>query len=120
MIKLYINLPYMRYAEEQLIRSCIKKLKISIRKEVQVKFVVTYNTTKLSFFTNSKDRITKLAYSNMFYHFFSRMSPRLHWKNRENTLGKDKWTWLPWQGQLDIQPYYLFQRDELSSGSVKH
>ena len=70
MIKLYINLPYMGYAGKQLVRSCIKKLKRNIRKEVQVKFVVTYNTTKLSFFTNSKDRITKLASSNAFYHFF--------------------------------------------------
>ena len=70
MIKLYINLPYMGYAGKQLVRSCINKLKRNIRKEVRVKFVVTYNTTKLSFFTNSKDRITKLASSNAFYHFF--------------------------------------------------
>ena len=36
-------------AGEQLVRSCIKKLKRNIRKDVQVKFVGTYNTTKLSF-----------------------------------------------------------------------
>ena len=61
MIKLYINLPYMGNAGEELIKSCIKKLKRNIRKEVQVKFVVTYNTTKLTFFTNMKDRITNIG-----------------------------------------------------------
>ena len=70
MIKFYINLPYMGYAWKQLVRSCIKKLKRNIRKEVQIKFVATYNTPKLSFLTNSKDRITKLASSNAFYNFF--------------------------------------------------
>ena len=49
MIKLCINLTYMGNAGEQLVRSCIKKLKRNIRKDVQVKFVGTYNTTKLSF-----------------------------------------------------------------------
>ena len=69
MIKLYINLPYMGNAGEQLVKSCIKKLKRNIRKEVQVRFVVTYNTNKLNFFTNKKDCITKLASSFVVYHF---------------------------------------------------
>ena len=54
MIKLYINLPYMGNAGEQLVKSCIKKFKRNTRKEVQVKFVVTYSTIKLNFFTNTK------------------------------------------------------------------
>ena len=41
-----------------------------MRKEVHVKFVVTHNTTKLSFFTNTKDRVTKLASSFVVYHFY--------------------------------------------------
>ena len=65
MIKLYINLPYMGNAGEQLVKSCIKKFKRNTRKEVQVKFVVTYSTIKLNFFTNTK-------------------------REKENTLGKDK------------------------------
>ena len=44
----------MENAGEQLVKSCIKKLKRNTRKEVQVKFVVTYNTIKLNFFTNTK------------------------------------------------------------------
>ena len=52
-----------------LVKSCNKKLKINIRKEFQVKFVVTYNTTKLSFFTNTKDCIAKLAFSFVVYYF---------------------------------------------------
>ena len=34
---------------EKLIRSCIKKHRSNTRKKVHVKFVVTYNTTKLNF-----------------------------------------------------------------------
>ena len=62
MIKLYIDLPYMRNAGKQLVRRCIKKLERNIRKEVQVKFV-------LSFFNNMKDRITNLASSFIAYDF---------------------------------------------------
>ena len=56
-------------AGEQLANSCITKLKRYIPKEVQVKFVVTCNTTKLSFFTNMKAPTTKLASSFTVYHF---------------------------------------------------
>ena len=59
MIKCFINLPYMANA----------KRRRNIRKEVQVKFVVTYNATELSFFTNTKDHITKLGSSFVVYHF---------------------------------------------------
>ena len=60
----------MRNGSEQPVKSCIKKLKRKkIQKKIRVKFVVTYNATKLSFFTNTKDRITKLASSFVVYHF---------------------------------------------------
>ena len=52
-------------AGEQLVRRCIKKLKRNIQKEVEVKFVFIYNTTKLSFFISTKHHITELAS----YHF---------------------------------------------------
>ena len=53
----------MRNAREQLLRSCIKKLNKNVPKEIQVRFVVTYNTTKLNLFVNKEDPITKLASS---------------------------------------------------------
>ena len=52
----------MRHAGKQLLRRCIKKLERNIRKEVQVKFV-------LSFFNNMKDRITNLVSSFIAYDF---------------------------------------------------
>ena len=58
-IKLYLNLNYMGNAGEQLFQGWIKKLKRNIWKEVQVKFVVTYNTNR-SFLTNAKDPIIPL------------------------------------------------------------
>ena len=78
-VKLYINLTYLGGAVEQPFKSCIQKLKSNVWEEIQVKFIVRYNTTKLRFFTNTKDCITKLASSFVVYHFCCpRMSPRLY------------------------------------------
>ena len=68
-IKFYLNLPYFGRAEEILVKKCIRTLKKNIKKDVRVTFVVTYNTTKLSFYTNTKDRIDKLAHSYIVYKF---------------------------------------------------
>ena len=86
MIKLYIDLPYMRNAGKQLVRRCIKKLKRNIRKEFQVKFVVTYNTTKLSFFNNMKDCITNLASSFIAYYFCCRGCHHNYIRKKGRTL----------------------------------
>ena len=45
-------------------------LKKNIKKDVRVTFVVTYNRTKLSFYTNTKDHIDKLAHSYIVYKFY--------------------------------------------------
>ena len=52
-----------------LVKKCIRTLKKNTKKNVRVTFVVTYNTTKLSFYTNTKDRIDKLAHSYIVYKF---------------------------------------------------
>ena len=56
-------------AGRQFVKSCLKKIKRNIQKEDQVKFAVTFNITKLSFLTSTKDRIPKLASSFVVYHF---------------------------------------------------
>ena len=61
-IKFYLNLPYFGRAGEMLVKNCIRTLKKNIKKDVRVIFVVTYNTTKLSFYTNIKDRIDILNF----------------------------------------------------------
>ena len=77
MIKFLSQLTYMENSGQQLFRNSIKKLNINIRKEVQVKLVATYNTTRLSFLL-----IRKVALANILFCCLSfllpRMSPRLY------------------------------------------
>ena len=47
-------------------------LKKTIKKDQDVSFTVTYNTTKLSLYTNTKDRIDILAHSCVIYQFCCR------------------------------------------------
>ena len=44
-------------------------VKENIKKDVTFRFVVTYSTTKLSFYTNTKDCIDKLAHFYIAYKF---------------------------------------------------
>ena len=44
-------------------------VKEKYEKDVRFQFVVTYNTTKLSFYANTKDCIDKLAHSYIVYKF---------------------------------------------------
>ena len=89
MIKFLYQLTYMENSGEQLFRNSIKKFNINIRKEVQVKLVVTYNTTRLSFLL-----IRKVALANIFFCCLSfllpGMSPRLYWKKQREHFGKNK------------------------------
>ena len=52
-----------------LVKKCIRTLTKNIKKDVRAALVVTYNTTKVSFYTTTKDRIDKLAYSYIVYKF---------------------------------------------------
>ena len=69
-IKFYLTLPYFGRAGEILVKKCIiRMLKKNIEKDARVSFVVTYNTTKLSFYTNTEDHIDELAHSYIAYQF---------------------------------------------------
>ena len=68
-IKFYLNLPYFGRAGEMLVKKYIRTLKKNIKKDVRVTFVVTFNTIKLSFYTNTKYRIDKLANFYIVYKF---------------------------------------------------
>ena len=52
-----------------LAKKCIRSLKKNIKKDVRVTFVVTYHTTKSSFYTNTKGGIDKLAHHYIVYKF---------------------------------------------------
>ena len=68
-IKFYLNLPYFGRAGEMLVKKCIRTLKKNIKKDVRVTFALTYKTNELSFYTNTKDRVDKLANSYIAYNF---------------------------------------------------
>ena len=52
-----------------MVKSCIKKLYRSFKREINVKFLTHYKTTKISFFTNTKDRTPSLSQSFVVYKF---------------------------------------------------
>ena len=62
-IKFYLNLPYFGRAGEMLVKKCNRTLNKNIKKDVRVTFLVTYNTTKLSSYTNTNGRTDKLIHS---------------------------------------------------------
>ena len=62
-IKFHLNLLCFGRAGEMPVKKCIRTLKKNIKKDLRVTFLVTYNTTKLSLYTNTKDCIDKLRES---------------------------------------------------------
>ena len=50
-----VRLPHLGEKGELLIKSCISKIQRSLKSPV--KFVVLYNTKKISFFTSNKDKV---------------------------------------------------------------
>ena len=52
-----------------MVKLCIKKLSKSFNREINVKFVTHYKTTKMSFFTNTKDKTPSLSQSSLVYTF---------------------------------------------------
>ena len=67
--KIFFNLNYSGEIAERMVKSCIKKLYRSFKREVNVKFVTHYKTTKMSFFTNTKDKTPSLNQSSVVYQF---------------------------------------------------
>ena len=68
-IRIYIKIKYSGETADRLIKQCMKKLYKCFKKEKRVKFVLQYETTKLSYFTNTKDKISLLSQSSVVYKF---------------------------------------------------
>ena len=56
-VRIYIKIKYSEETADRLIKQCMKMLYKCFKKEKKVKFVLQYETTKLSYFTNTKDKI---------------------------------------------------------------
>ena len=67
--KMFLNLQYSGDTAERLVKSFIKKLYKCLKKDTNNKFIVCYKNTKLSFYTNTKDKTLSLAQLSLVYKF---------------------------------------------------
>ena len=68
-MKIFIDLKFSGNTGDRIVKNCIKKLYKCFKKEVPVKFVIHYQTTKLCYFTNTKDKtpfLSQLLFVNVF------------------------------------------------------
>ena len=68
-VRICIKIKYFGETADRLIKQCMKKLYKCFKNEKRVKFVIQYETTKLSYFTNTKDKILLLSQSSVVYKF---------------------------------------------------
>ena len=52
-----------------MMKSCIKKLRKCLKKDTNIKFIICYKTTKMSFYTSTKDKTPLLGQSSLIYKF---------------------------------------------------
>ena len=65
-VKIFFNLNYSGETAERMVKSCIKKLYRRFKREINVTY---YKTTKMLFFTNTKDKTPSLSQSSIVYQF---------------------------------------------------
>ena len=68
-VKISINLKFSGNTANRVVKHCIKKLSKCFKREVTIKFVFHYQTTKLCYFTNTKDKtpfLSQLLFVNVF------------------------------------------------------
>ena len=67
--KNFFNLQYSADTVELTVKSCIKKLRKCLKKNTNIKCIVCYKTTKMSFYTNTKDKTPLMSQSSLVYKF---------------------------------------------------
>ena len=68
-MKIFIDLKFSGNTADWTVKNCIKKLYKCFKKEVTIKFVLHYKTTKLCYFTNIKGKTPFLSQSSVVYKF---------------------------------------------------
>ena len=68
-VTIWFRLPYCGDKIVQLANSCVKKIKRYCKKDINIKFKFLYDTTKLEFFCNNKDKTPFFNNSYVVYHF---------------------------------------------------
>ena len=96
-VKIFIDLKFSGNPGDRIVKNCIKKLYKCFKKEVTVKFVLYYQTTKLCYFTNTKDKTPFLSQSSVIYNFVcpvckscyvGKTDRTLHESTKENAYAK--------------------------------
>ena len=87
-VTFYIKNKYSGETADRLIKQCIKKLYKCFKSEKRVKFALQYETTKLSYFTNTKDKISLLSQSSVVYKLFVLVAVRLTLEKLSALYGK--------------------------------
>ena len=64
-VKVWIKIPYLGKRGENIIKSCTSKIQRFLTKPV--KFIITYDTKRISFFVSNKDKLPPLSRSNLVY-----------------------------------------------------
>ena len=64
-LKIWIHLPYLGTRGENLINSCIKKIRRCLMQPV--KFIIIYDTKKISYFTSNKDKVPAFSRNKVIY-----------------------------------------------------
>ena len=80
----FINIDYPREKDEHLLKKSFKKLGRSTNRKVN--FICRYSVTKISFFTNMKDKLNKLNKSNVAYQFLCPDCESSHIGKTEQTV----------------------------------
>ena len=94
-VRIYIKIKYSGETADRLIRQCMKKLYKCFKNEERVKFVSQYETTKLSYFTNTNDKILLLSQLSVVYKFVCPGCGSFYIGKAEHTLwGEDRKTCL--------------------------
>ena len=65
LIKIYFRLPYAGIKGEQLVKSYIRKMRRFLK--TNVKFIVLYDTNKISYYCSNKDKVPELQRHNVVY-----------------------------------------------------
>ena len=84
--RIYINIKYFGGTIDRFIKQCMKKLYKCFKKDKRVKFALHYETTKLSYFTNTKGQISLLIQSPVVYKFVCPGCRSSYIEKRECTL----------------------------------
>ena len=63
--RVWVRLPYLGKRGESLVKSCVSKIRRYLQNPI--KFIIVYDTKKVSYFCSNKDKVPELSRSNVVY-----------------------------------------------------